>query len=185
VFGYLGDARWASIYAVAAGATLLWTATRWGSGIPWDAGVDPATVPAGSVAGLSLVTWVVLASWLFLGWRTVTVESRTVPAGSGSLGVGSGAVGAGSGAVDSRAHLQPEVGYAPPPGDPTPDRVGEARPAGGEVPAGGEGPGDGGAPVGGGVSGNDGGVANGVVPANGTNVLDDTRPSRPSVGVPK
>ena len=27
VFGYLGDARWASIYAVAAGATLLWTPT--------------------------------------------------------------------------------------------------------------------------------------------------------------
>jgi hypothetical protein len=27
VFGYLGDARWASIYAVAAGATLLWTST--------------------------------------------------------------------------------------------------------------------------------------------------------------
>jgi hypothetical protein len=31
VFGYLGDARWASIYAVAAGATMLWTSTWWGT----------------------------------------------------------------------------------------------------------------------------------------------------------
>jgi hypothetical protein len=82
VFGYLGDARWASIYAVAAGATRLRTATWWGTGIPWDAGVDPATVPAGSVAGLGLVTWVVLCSWQFLGWRTVAVESQAATAGS-------------------------------------------------------------------------------------------------------
>ena len=41
VFGYLGDARWASIHAVAAGATLLWTATWWGSGTPGTAGSTP------------------------------------------------------------------------------------------------------------------------------------------------
>ena len=75
VFGYLGDARWASIYAVAAGATLLWTSTWWGSGVPWHGGVPPASVPDGAVAGLSLVTWAVLGSWLFLGWRTVAVEA--------------------------------------------------------------------------------------------------------------
>jgi hypothetical protein len=74
VFGYLGDARWASIYAVAAGATLLWTSTFWGSGLPWDGGVAVGTVPAGTVAGLGLTTWVVLCSWLALGWRTVAVE---------------------------------------------------------------------------------------------------------------
>jgi hypothetical protein len=75
VFGYLGDARWASIYAVAAGATLLWTSTFWGSGLPWDGGVAPGAVPSGSVAGLGLTTWVVLGSWLVLGWRTVAVEA--------------------------------------------------------------------------------------------------------------
>jgi hypothetical protein len=77
VFGYLGDARWASIYAVAAGAaTLLCTSTWWGTSLPWSGGVDPATVPSGAAAGLGLATWVALASWLFLGWRTVAVESE-------------------------------------------------------------------------------------------------------------
>ena len=76
MFGYLGDARWASIYAVAAGACAGWTSTWWGSGLPWDAGVAPGTVPDGTIAGLGLVTWVVLGSWLFLGWRTVAVEAR-------------------------------------------------------------------------------------------------------------
>jgi hypothetical protein len=75
VFGYLGDARWASIYAVAAGATLLWTSTWWGSGLPWHGGVHPATIPSGAVAGLGLVTWVVLGSWTVLGWRTAAVEA--------------------------------------------------------------------------------------------------------------
>ena len=75
VFGYLGDARWASIYAAVAGATLLWTSTWWGSGLPWDVGLDPGAVPAGVVAGLGLTTWVVLCSWLALGWRTVAVET--------------------------------------------------------------------------------------------------------------
>jgi len=48
VFGYLGDARWASIYAVAAGATLLWTSTWWGSGVPWHGGVPPRPCPTAS-----------------------------------------------------------------------------------------------------------------------------------------
>ena len=34
VFGYLGDARWASIYAVAAGACAGWASTWWGAGLP-------------------------------------------------------------------------------------------------------------------------------------------------------
>ena len=114
VFGYLGDARWASIYAVAAGATLLWTSTWWGTGVPWHGGVDPATVPSGAVAGLGLVTWVVLGSWLALGWRTVAVE-------------------AGAGAVDNREHL----GHAPrlrsPPGGWTRVRLGSGVPANGSV----------------------------------------------------
>jgi hypothetical protein len=76
VLGYLGDARWASIYAVVAGATLLWTSTWWGTGLPWDGGVDPGAVPAGSVAALGLATWAVLAAWLVLGWRTVALEAR-------------------------------------------------------------------------------------------------------------
>jgi hypothetical protein len=32
-------------------------------------------VPDGTVAGLALITWAVLGSWLVLGWRTVAVES--------------------------------------------------------------------------------------------------------------
>jgi hypothetical protein len=95
VFGYLGDARWSSIYAVVAGATLLWTSTWWGTSLPWDGGVAATAVPAGSVAGLGLVTWVVVGSWLVLGWRTVLVEARSsaprarpaAPPG-GSLGPG-------------------------------------------------------------------------------------------------
>jgi hypothetical protein len=125
VFGYLGDARWASIYAVAAGATLLWTATWWGSGVPWDGGVDPATVPAGSVAGLSLVTWVVLSSWLFLGWRTITIESGAAADPGAGPGLGTATD---PGAVDSPAHPPPLVGYAPPPGDPAAAGRGAARP---------------------------------------------------------
>src|SRR5215203_3962771 len=96
VFGYLGDARWASIYAVAAGATVLWTSTWWGSGVPWHGGVDPATVPSGAVAGLGLVTWVVLSSWAFLGWRTVTVESGPGSETGMEMESGMGAVGNGA-----------------------------------------------------------------------------------------
>src|SRR5829696_1320191 len=113
VFGYLGDARWASIYAVAAGATLLWTSTWWGSGVPWHGGVDPATVPSGAVAALGLVSWVVLGSWAFLGWRTVTVES-----GSGmeeGSGVGSGR-GSDVGAVDNGARPASRAATLPPGG---------------------------------------------------------------------
>jgi hypothetical protein len=101
VFGYLGDARWASIYAVAAGATLLWTSTWWGSGLPWHGGVDPGTVPDGTVAGLGLVTWAVLGSWLFLGWRTVAVEAAAGPGRMGLPADGS-EVGSGPGTSPSR-----------------------------------------------------------------------------------
>ena len=45
VFGYLGDARWASIYAVAAGACVGWASTWWGTGLPWAAGVAPGQGP--------------------------------------------------------------------------------------------------------------------------------------------
>src|SRR5512132_570605 len=101
VFGYLGDARWASIYAVVAGATLLWTSTWWGSGLPWHGGVDPATVPSGAVAGLGQVTWVVL------GWRTVAVEAAA-KAGAVSRAV--------AGAVDNHAHVGPPPATLPPGG---------------------------------------------------------------------
>src|SRR5829696_4977979 len=47
VFGYLGDARWASIYAVAAGACVGWTSTWWGTGPPGPAGSPPAPVGRG------------------------------------------------------------------------------------------------------------------------------------------
>jgi hypothetical protein len=112
VFGYLGDARWASIYAVAAGACVGWTSTWWGAGLPWAAGVDPGTVPDGTIAGLGLVTWVVLGSWLFLGWRTVAVEAGpgeagVVPAGPvRAEAVRAGVVAAGDvgeGVVDNQA----------------------------------------------------------------------------------
>ena len=115
VFGYLGDARWASIYAVAAGATVLWTSTWWGSGVPWHGGVDPAIVPSGAVAGLGLVTWVVLSSWAFLGWRTVTVESG--PGMESASGVGSGP-GSDAGAVDNGARPGSD---GVPANDPDPD----------------------------------------------------------------
>jgi hypothetical protein len=45
VFSYLGDARWASIYAVVAGACVGWTSTWWGTGLPWAAGVAPRHRP--------------------------------------------------------------------------------------------------------------------------------------------
>ena len=115
VFGYLGDARWASIYAVAAGACVGWTSTGWGAGLPWDAGVTPGTVPDTTIAGLGLVTWVVLGSWLLLGWRTVAAERpvdnravdnralaspgwATLPVGAPDTG-GSGSAAPGSGSA--------------------------------------------------------------------------------------
>ena len=142
VFGYLGDARWASIYAVAAGATLLWTSTWWGSGVPWHGGVDPATVPSGAVAALGLVTWVVLGSWAFLGWRTVTVESGPgsgMESGSGveaESGVESGP-GSDVGAVGNGA--RPGSGPGPVPAndpglDPDPANDPGSVPANGSAP---------------------------------------------------
>jgi hypothetical protein len=116
VFGYLGDARWASIYAVAAGACVCWTSTWWGAGLPWAGGVAPGAVPDGTIAGLALVTWVVLGSWLFLGWRTVAVESGPARPGTvghgaartGAVGQGArGAVAVGEGAVDNRGPASP------------------------------------------------------------------------------
>ena len=79
VFGYLGDARWASIYAAVAGAALLWTSAWWGPGLPWDGGVAAGAVPAAGAA-LGLATLAVLVVWLGLGWRTVAVECRHRPA---------------------------------------------------------------------------------------------------------
>jgi hypothetical protein len=106
VFGYLGDARWASIYAVAAGATVLWTATWWGPPLPWAAGIAPSTVPSGATAGLGLVTWAVLGSWLCLGWRTVVVESSAAarPVPPDTVGASAGPAGGElpAGAVDDR-----------------------------------------------------------------------------------
>jgi hypothetical protein len=42
VLGYLGDARWASIYA---GATLLWTSTWWAPAHPGRAASTPESCP--------------------------------------------------------------------------------------------------------------------------------------------
>jgi hypothetical protein len=72
VFGYLGDARWASVYGLVAGATLVWTSTFWDRGLPW---AGTAGGPADGVSTLlCLLTWAVLLVWLGLGWRTVAVE---------------------------------------------------------------------------------------------------------------
>jgi len=76
VFGFLGDARWASIYAAVAGAALLWTSAWWGPVLPWDGAVAAGAVPTGRGAALGLAVWAVLAAWLALGWRTVAVECR-------------------------------------------------------------------------------------------------------------
>jgi hypothetical protein len=98
VFGYLGDARWASIYSAAAGATLLWTSTWWGGAAAWDGGLAPGAAPAGGAAAvLGLATWMVLLCWLALGWRTVAVEagrpSRPAPAPGGPAEAVAGAGG--------------------------------------------------------------------------------------------
>ena len=122
VFGYLGDARWASIYAVVAGATLLWTSTWWGAGLPWHGGVDPATVPDGTVAGLGLVTWAVLGSWLVLGWRTVAVEAAAAVPGTAGRGTRGPATRV---AVDNPEHPVRRSATLPPGGlDPGRDQFG-------------------------------------------------------------
>jgi hypothetical protein len=162
VFGYLGDARWASIYAVAAGATLAWTSTWWGSGVPWHGGVDPATIPSGAVAGLGLVTWVVLGSWLVLGWRTVMVEA---PVAKGS--------GAAAGAVDSGGNPATRSATLPPGGlDAGPGSVGV--PTNGSAATNGSAPGKGSVP------------ANGSAPVDRTASVDEgTSSSRGSLSLPK
>ena len=76
-------------------------------------------VPDGTIAGLGLVAWVVLGSWLFLGWRTVAVEA-----------------GAGEGAVDNRGNRQAGSATLPPGGVDAAPR-GSGAPANGHVPAGG------------------------------------------------
>jgi hypothetical protein len=169
VFGYLGDARWASIYAVVAGATLLWTSTWWGSGLPWHGGVDPATIPSGAVAGLGLATWVVLGSWTALGWRTVAVEAAKTQAGA----LPRAAAGAVAGAVENRARLDSPSATLPPGGvDAGPGPTG--APAYASTPANGAVPADGSA------------HANGSVPANGgAPVEQGTSPSRGSLSLPK
>jgi hypothetical protein len=74
----------------------------------------PVAVPAGAVAGLGLVTWTVLGSWLVLGWRTVAVEAAgPEPAG----------------AVDSQRHLARRSATLPTGGP-------GASPGGAGVPAG-------------------------------------------------
>jgi hypothetical protein len=166
VFGYLGDARWASIYAVAAGASVAWTSTWWGAGPPWHGGVGHGTVPDGAVAGLSLVTWAVLGSWLFLGWRTVAVEAAAGPGPADRAG-GAAPAGAPEGAVDSRAHLASRSATLPPKGV----DIGGGRfraPANGSAGATGFEPKDGLEP------------GNGLVPEG-----PGTSPSRRSVGLPK
>jgi hypothetical protein len=193
VFGYLGDARWASIYAVAAGATVAWTSTWWGSGVPWHGGVDPATIPTGAVAGLGLVTWVVLGSWVFLGWRTVMVEAGAVD-NRGNLATRSatlppGGLDAGPGHTGTPGHGSPPgngrmAGSGSPPGNGA--MAGSGSPPGsgamagdGSAAANGSPP----APMG---TGNGSVSANGVDPVNGPMPANEgTSPSRGSLSLPK
>jgi hypothetical protein len=169
VFGYLGDARWASIYAVAAGATVAWTSTWWGSGVPWHGGVDPATIPTGAVAGLGLITWVVLGSWVFLGWRTVMVEAGAVD-NRGNLATRSATLP--SGGLDAGPGHTGTPGHGSPPGSGAMAGDGSAA-ANGSPPA----------PVG---AGNGSVSANGVDPANSPMPANEgTSPSRGSLSLPK
>jgi hypothetical protein len=173
VFGYLGDARWASIYAVAAGATLLWTSTWWGAGPPWHGGVDPAAVPDGTVAGLALITWAVLGSWLALGWRTVAVESA---AGTAADNRGHPAT---RGAMDNPEHLATSSATLPPGGvDAGGGRLGVPGHSSPPGSAPGSPPGNGSAP------GSAPGSASGNGSAPGSEPVG-TSPSRGSVSLPK
>jgi hypothetical protein len=90
MFGYLGDARWASTYAVAAGATLLWTSTWWGAGVPWDDGVAPAPSPMGRWPAWS-------PGWSLAPGRSSAGARSPWEAGAGGSGAG------GAGGVDDRA----------------------------------------------------------------------------------
>jgi hypothetical protein len=167
VFGYLGDARWASIYAVAAGATVVWTST-WGT-LPWHGGVPPGTVPDGTVAGLSLVTWVVLASWLAIGWRTVAVEAKTGRARAGRARAGQ-AGGGQLGAVDNRGAVAARSATLPP---------GALDPGKGGLGAPPDGPPPNGAPP------NDPVPVDDPVPVGDPGPGKGTTSSRRSVGLPK
>jgi hypothetical protein len=166
VFGYLGDARWASIYAVAAGVCVGWTSTWWGTGVPWDGGVAPGTVPDAPTAGLALVTWVVLGSWLFLGCRTVAVEAGAAEGRPvGERAVQERAVH--EGGVDDRASAS--RGWATlPVGAPGTGGSGSGVPAGGPDPSSSAAPSNGPAP------------SNGHVPAE-----QGVRPSSGSFSLPK
>jgi hypothetical protein len=162
VFGYLGDARWTSIYAVAAGVCVGWTSTWWGTGVPWDGGVAPGAVPDATTTGLALITSVVLGSWLFLGWRTIAVEARA-PEGRP----------VGERAVDNQASAS--RGWATlPVGAPGTGGSGSGVPAGGPAPSNGPAPSSSGAPSNGGAS------SNGHVPAE-----QGVRPSSGSFSLPK
>jgi hypothetical protein len=182
VFAYLGDARWASIYAVAAGATVAWTSTWWGSGVPWHGGVDPATIPTGAVAGLGLVTWVVLGSWVSLGWRTVMVE--TGPVDNRGDRATRGTVDnrgnlATRGAVDNRGNLATRSATLPPGGlDAGPGHTG--TPGHGSPTGNGSMAGSGAVPGNGSMPANGVDNANRPIPAN-----EDASPSRGSLSLPK
>jgi hypothetical protein len=76
----------------------------------------PAAGAARPGPGLGLVTWVVLGSWAFLGWRTVAVGARAGGSGAGR-----------SGAVDNRAPLATRSATLPRGGWPGPGRVRRAR----------------------------------------------------------
>jgi hypothetical protein len=188
VFGYLGDARWASIYAVVAGATLLWTSTWWGAGLPWHGGVDPATVPDGTVAGLGLVTWAVLGSWLVLGWRTVAVEAAAAVPGTAGRGTAGRATRA---AVDNPGHPVTRSATLPPGGlDPGRGELGVpgngVEPEYGVEPGYGSQPGNGVEPSNGSESGNGSQPKRGSQPGHGVEpVGPGTSPSRGSLSLPK
>jgi hypothetical protein len=167
VFGYLGDARWASIYAAAAGATVVWASTWWATELPWHGGVAPGTVPDATAAALGLVTWVVLASWLAIGWRTVIVESGSGKAEAGAMAE-----------VGGEAEVRDEAEVV--------DNSGTLVSRSATLPPGGldAGPGHAGTPANGAANGQANGSANGS--GNGlAQVGEGTSPSRGSVSLPK
>ena len=149
VFGYLGDARWASIYAVAAGATMAWTSTWWGSGVPWHGGVDPATIPTGRggrprpghLGGARLLGVPGLAHGHGRGGDCGQPGKCSPPQGT----MDNQEDLATRGAVDNQANLAHPVGYAPPGGvDAGPGHTG--TPENGHVPGNGSVPANGAAP---------------------------------------
>jgi hypothetical protein len=148
-----------------------------------------------AVALLLLAIYLLIDSWVVLGWRTVVVEVAAAKAGAVSRAV--------AGAVDNHAHLGPPPATLPPGGvDAGPGHTG--APANGSTPADSSNPADGStladgsAPADGSTLANgsalaDGSVrASGFAPGNGSAPADDrvpaergTRPSRGSVSLPK